>query len=124
MATSQRSSTSQRYPTPQYRRSALLPGIIGAIAALAGVAAIGQGIFTLFLYLVSIFALIVLVLAAQARQCWWLPLLAAVAILFNPVFPLSLPDLVVTFCSYGAAVVFILTAVFVKVVNKDDRNKR
>lgn len=121
MSSSQRPS---RYPTPQYRRTALLPGIVGAVAALAGVAAIGQGIFTLILYLVSIFALIVLVLAVQARHWWWVPLLAAIAVLFNPVFPLPLADLVFAFASYGAAAVFIAAGVLIRVLNKEDRNRR
>jgi hypothetical protein len=116
--------STQRYPTKQYRRTALLPGLLGAVACLAGLAAVGGGIFTLIQYLVSILAAIVIVFAFQARHWWWLPLFAAVVVAFNPVFPFTFANLVWTYLLYGATVLFIAAAVLVRVVNTEDRNRR
>lgn len=105
---------SASYPTTR-RRLALVPAIIAAIALLIGVALIDGDGFTVIRYIVSIFALIVAWFAWQARHWWWSPLLVAIAVLWNPVFPidLGLPDLWLGL-QYGAALVFILSGLLVR----------
>lgn len=78
-------------PTNQPTRSArpvLLPAIVGAAAVMAGLLVLGSDGYTVVRYIVSIFALIVAALAVQhGRWIWALPM-AAIAIVWNPVFPL------------------------------------
>jgi len=115
---------SASYPTPKYRRTALAPGLLGAIACLAGVAAIGGDIFTLIRYLVAILALIVAVFAWQAKKWWWLIGLVPMAILWNPILPITLDRNEWLGAHYIASLVFIGTAFFIRVRNPDDRNRR
>jgi len=115
---------SDRYPTPQFRRTALAPGILGAIVLLAGLALIGSSTYIVVQYVTSILALIIIVFAYQARQWWWMPLLLAVAVVWNPVFPVYIAVGDLPTFSYVATLVFILTAVFIKVRNTEDRNAR
>ena len=113
-----------RYPTPQFRRTALAPAILAAIVLLAGTALIGSDGFTFILFGVSILALIVAVFAWQARQWWWLPVFAAIAVLWNPVLPVALEGDLWLGLQYGAAIACITAGVLVKVRNPDDRNRR
>jgi len=108
---------SASYPTPA-RRTALIPSIIAVIALLAGVALIEGDGFIVIRYVVSIFALIVAVFGWQARQWWWIVPLAAIAVLWNPVFPIELnsPDVWLGL-QYGAALVFLAAGILIKVVD-------
>lgn len=113
-----------RYPTPQFRRTALAPAILAAIVLLAGTALIGTEGFTFILFGVSILALIVAVFAWQARQWWWLPVFAAIAVVWNPVLPVSIGGDLWLGLQYVAAIAFIAAGALVKVRNADDRNRR
>ena len=115
---------SATYPTPKFRRTALAPGILGVIVCLAGLAAIDGGIFTLIRYLVAIIALIVAVFAWQAKKWWWLIGLVPIAILWNPIFPITLTHDQWLYAHYVAALIFFLCAAFIRVINPDDRNRR
>jgi len=112
------------YPTPAFRRTALAPAILGAIAALAGVALVDGDGFTIIRFVVCILALIVGWFAIQARQWWWLVLLAPIVVAWNPVLPIELAHDTWLLLHYLAAAAFIATGVFVKVRNPDDRNQR
>ncbi|WP_166870634.1 MULTISPECIES: DUF6804 family protein [unclassified Salinibacterium] len=102
------------YNAPAFRRTALLPSIIPVIALLIGVALIGTDSFTIIRYVVSIFAVIVLVFAVQARSWWWVLPLAAIAVLWNPVFPFGFEGDLWLGMQYIAALIFIGAGVFVK----------
>jgi hypothetical protein len=115
---------STRYPTPEYRRLALAPGLLCAIVLLAGIGLVGLDVYIIIQFAVSILALIVAVFAWQARQWWWIPLLAAVAVLFNPVVPVELEPNVQLAAHYISALVLIVVAIAVKVRNPEDRNSR
>lgn len=80
-------TAANRYGTVVHRE-ALAPGLLGAIVLLGGIALLGGGGFVIVLYAVSILALILVVFALQAKHWWWLPVLAAIAVLWNPVLPL------------------------------------
>ena len=115
---------SDRYPTSEFRRTALAPGILGAIALLAGLALIGTETYTVIQYAVSILALVIAVFAWQARVWWMAVVLVLVAIVWNPVFPLPLGDDDWRLWTYVASIVFIAAAVLIRVRNTEDRNKR
>ncbi|MCU1534862.1 MAG: hypothetical protein JWR53_1343 [Glaciihabitans sp.] len=116
---------SNRYPTPAFRRTALAPGILAAIVLLAGLALLHSSAFIWIRYGVSILALIVVVFAWQSRQWWWLILLVPIAIVWNPVWPITpAPDQLWLGLQYIATIVFVTCGILIKVPNKDDRNAR
>lgn len=106
--------SSPRYPRNR-RRPVLLPGILGAVASLAGTAAVGGGAWVVIQFVVAILAIIVGVMAIQNRHWWWAPPLFLAAILLNPVLPLDLPQAVWLVILYLSAAVFIAAAVLVRV---------
>lgn len=104
-----------RYGRTDTARTAFVPAVLAAIALLIGTALIGTGGFTVIEYVVAIFALIVLVFAAQARAWWAVPLLAAAAVLWNPVVPFGFDGPWWFTAQVVAAVVFVVIGVQVKV---------
>jgi hypothetical protein len=108
-------SVSASYPD-RSRRTALAPGILAAITLLVGVAIITSDGFIVIRYVVSILALICAVFAWQARQWWWIVGLAPIAVLWNPVFPITIgqADLWLGL-QYLAAGLFIAVGILVKV---------
>jgi hypothetical protein len=115
---------SATYPTPEFRRTALAPGILGAIVLLAGIALVGGDGFTIIRFAASILALVVAVFAWQARQWWWLIGLVPLAIVWNPIVPFDLGNDGWLAAQYVGALVFIAAAVFIKIRNPEDRNRR
>ena len=75
---------------PAFNRAALVPGLLGAIVLLAGLALIGGDWYLYVRYAVSILALILCVFAWQARMWWWFAGLIPLAVVWNPVWPLPL----------------------------------
>lgn len=113
------------YPTKSFRRTALAPGILGAIVLLAGLALLESTAFYWIKIVVAVLAAIVGVFAWQAKQWWWLPFLAAIVVLWNPIFPITLrQDYIWLILQYVAVVVFIVCGILIKVPNPDDRNRR
>lgn len=102
-------------PDPGLRRMALAPGLLGAVLVLVATLLVDSDGYLPFRYLVSIFALISLWFAAQGRAWWALPLLAAIAVLWNPVVPLELDGTPWLALHYIAAAVFLLVGILVKV---------
>ena len=84
------SGNRDRYGLPAFRRLALAPGLLAAVALLVGIALLDSEAFLVFRYTTAILALIVLVFAFQARHWWWLPIMLAIAVIWNPVFPLGI----------------------------------
>jgi hypothetical protein len=115
-----------RYPAEaQFSRSALAPGLLGAIVLLAGLALVGTSWETFVLYAAAILALIQCVFAWQGRQWWWLIGLIPIAVLWNPVWPISIPDLAWRLMQLAGAVVFIATAVSIKIpIHRADEGNR
>jgi uncharacterized protein DUF6804 len=104
-----------RYGAPTFRRLALAPGLLAAIVVIAGFALIEGTGFIFIRYAVAILALIIGYFAFQAKQWWWMPLLLAIAVIWNPVIPFGFSGIYWYGAQYVAIVVFILTAIFVKV---------
>jgi hypothetical protein len=112
------------YPTKSFRRTALAPGILGAIVLLAGLALITNGAAFFWIKTVTaILAAIIAVYAWQAKQWWWLPFLAAIVVLWNPVWPVTIgAEKIWLILQYVAAILFVVCGVLIKVTNPDDRN--
>jgi hypothetical protein len=115
---------SNRYPTPEFRRTALAPAVLAAIVLLAGVALVSVDAYIVIRFAVSILALIIAVFAWQARQWWWLPLLAAIAVIFNPVLVVPVTGDALLIAHYVSIIVLLAVGILVKVRNPDDRNSR
>ena len=115
---------SNRYPTPEFRRTALAPAILGSIVLLAGVALVNVDAYIVIRFAASILALIVAVFAWQARQWWWLPLLAGIAVLFNPVIVVPVSGGALLIAHYVSILVLLVIGILVKVRNPEDRNRR
>ena len=112
------------YPTPEFRRTALVPGVLAALVLVAGAVLVGTEGFTWVRYATSILALIVSVFAWQSRQWWWLIGLVPVAIAWNPVVVLPLEGEVWRAMQFVAALLFIAAGILIKVPNPEDRNRR
>lgn len=104
---------------PAFTRPALAPGLLGAVALIVGVVMIDSGLFVGFRYVVSILALIMLVFAVRGRTWWALPLLAAVAVVWNPVVVIPLSGQPWAVLQFVAAGVFIAAGIVVKVPTED-----
>lgn len=100
---------------PVRARLAFLPGLIGAIVLMAALALIGGSWYVWVLFAVAILALIMCVFAVQAKSYWWLIGLIAIAIVFNPVWPLPIGDLMLRLFHLAGAVVFIAAGISIKV---------
>jgi hypothetical protein len=112
-----------RYGRPAFRRTALAPGLLAAIALLAGIALIETDAFIVSRFAVSILALIVLVFAFQARHWWWMPLLLAIAVIWNPVLPLGVSGPWWIGAQYVAILVFVLAGVLIRVKTKPEDSR-
>jgi hypothetical protein len=106
---------SQRYPSTSFVRLALAPGLLAAVLLLVAVALVESEWFTIFRYATSILAAVIAVFAYQARQWWWIPALAAIVVLWNPIIPLQLDLFVWQLLHLAAAVVFVAAGLVIKV---------
>ncbi|MEO5534391.1 MAG: DUF6804 family protein [Pseudolysinimonas sp.] len=121
-------SNSSRYgtkPDPGWRRLALAPGLIAALALLIGLAVLAEDSFIVVRYIAAIFALIVAVFAFQAKQWGWLPVFAAIAVAWNPVWIIAIPDPFWQVAQYVAAIVFLVAGWMIKVpISEEQRRAR
>ncbi|AYF98878.1 DUF6804 family protein [Protaetiibacter intestinalis] len=104
-----------RYGDPGFRRLALAPGLIAAVVLFVGIALIGDDAFVYISWGVAVLALIVMVFAVQARHWWWLPVFAAVAVLWNPVVPFGFGGPLWLGAQYVAIIAFLAAGVLIKV---------
>jgi hypothetical protein len=112
-----------RYGRPAFRRAALAPGLLAAIALLAGIALIESDGFIVIRFVVAILALIVLVFAFQARHWWWMPLLLAIAVAWNPDYPFDISGPWWIAAQYVAILVFVLAGVLIRVPAKPEDSR-
>jgi hypothetical protein len=114
-----------RYPTKSFRRTALAPGILAAIVLLAGLALLDSSAFFWIKTVTAILAAIVCVYAWQSKQWWWLLPLAAIIVLWNPIWPIDLHrDTIWLVLQYVAVILFIVCGILIKVPNPDDKNRQ
>lgn len=98
-----------------YQRNALAPGLLAAAVLFVAPALLTGSWSSVVLFVASILAVIVGWFAWQARQWWWLPVFAAVAIIWNPVFPLPFEGPVWIGAQPAAAVLFLVAGGLIKV---------
>ena len=108
---------------PGFRRLALAPGLIAALALLIGGTVIDDDPFTVVRYIAAIFAAIVAVFAFQARQWWWLPVFAAIAIAWNPVWVIPIPAPWWPAAQYVAAIVFLVAGWLIRVPIPEEQRR-
>ena len=102
------------YPTRR-RRTAIIPAVLAVIALMAGLALLESDAYLVIRFAVAILALIVAVFAWQARQWWWIPGLAAIAVLWNPVLPIELDGQLWMALQYAASVYLLVVGALVRV---------
>jgi hypothetical protein len=106
---------SAKQQTPTYQRNALAPSLVAA-ATLFLAPVLQDGDWALVpLFVVAILAAIVGWFAIQARQWWFVPVFAAIAVLWNPVFPFPFSGPVWTVAQPVAAIVFLVAGALIKV---------
>lgn len=113
-----------RYGRPAFRRTALAPGLLASVGLLVGVALIESEAFIVIRFVASILALIVIVFAFQARHWWWIPVMLAIAVVWNPIYPLDIAGPWWLGAQYVAILVFVLAGVFIKVPTTAEDSKR
>lgn len=101
--------------TPEFSRAALAPGLLGAIALLAGLAMLTSEWFIIIRFAAAILALVLAVYAYNAHLLWWLIPTVAIAVVWNPVFPLPLEGQGWQFLQLAGALVFVVAAFMIKV---------
>lgn len=98
-----------------FTRTALAPGILGAIALFVGLALLESDTYLFVRFAVSILAIIVAVFAWQASQWWWLVGLAPIAVIWNPAWVIELGGQGWVAIQYIAALILIVAGVMIKV---------
>ncbi|MCC4268920.1 MULTISPECIES: DUF6804 family protein [Microbacterium] len=104
----------QRMPSV-YQRNAFAPGLLAAVVLFLAPALMSGDWFLLVLFVTAILAVIVGWFAVQARQWWWLPAFAAIAVLWNPLFPFPFSGPLWSFAQPAAAVIFLVAGAMIKV---------
>ena len=100
---------------PQTTRPAFLPAIIASAALLSALALLGTEWYLTVRFIVAILALIVGWFAMQAGQWWWSIVFAAVAIVWNPVYPLELSGPWWMAAHVGVAALFAVAGALIRV---------
>ncbi|MGX1703551.1 DUF6804 family protein [Microbacterium sp. NPDC055357] len=80
--------SSRPTPSPAFQRNALAPGILAAIVCIAGIALVDQELYLVARFIIAILAVIIGWFAAQARQWWWIVPMLAIAVVWNPLYPI------------------------------------
>jgi hypothetical protein len=96
------------------QRNAFAPGLLAAIALFLAPLLIGGEWFLLIRFVVAILAIIVGWFAVQARHWWWVPVFAAIAVLWNPIFPFEFTGPVWTAAQPVAAVLFLVAGATIR----------
>lgn len=100
---------------PLRQRNALIPGVIAATALVAGIPLIDSEFAITICFIVAILALIIAWFAAQAKQWWWTVVMVAIAVVWNPVFPLALSPVFFLVASIVAAALCVVAGVLISV---------
>jgi len=105
-------------------RPVILPGMLLAAALVVGLTTQHLGTATFMRYLICVLAGIVAVMAFQAKSWWWLPPIAAIVVLWNPVYPFAFGGTVWDGAHVVAAAVALAAGIFVRQQNPPVRTGR
>lgn len=97
-----------------FQRNALAPSIFAAVFLFLAPLMLDGDFGFLVLYVVAIMALIIAWFAIQARQWWWAPIFIAVAVLWNPVYPMPFSGVIWTIAQPVTALVFLIAGAVIK----------
>lgn len=106
-------SSSRNTPSPT-QRNALAPGLLAAVALFLSPLFIEGDGGVVIRFIVAILALIVAWFGWQAGQWWWTAVFAAVAVLWNPVWPFGFEGTPWLAVQPVAAVLFLVAGMLIK----------
>lgn len=99
---------SRTNPTPAtYQRNALAPSLLAAAVLFVAPALIESDWFLTVRFVATILALIIGWFAFQAKHWWWMPVMLAIAVVWNPIFPFEFAGPVWSAAQVAAALVFL-----------------
>ncbi|MEW2012755.1 MULTISPECIES: DUF6804 family protein [Microbacterium] len=104
----------QRTPST-YQRNALAPALIAAAVLFLAPTLQDSDWFAIVRFVVAILAAIAAWFAFQARQWWWIPVLATIVVLWNPILPFPFSGPVWSAAQPVAAVAFLIAGSLIKV---------
>ena len=102
----------------------MAPGILAAIALLAGVALIDGDAFIIIRFAVAILGAIIAVILAQGKAYLWIAPLIAIVVIWNPIIPFAFSGDLWLGAQYVAALAFIAAAVWAKVPIDDEPQRK
>jgi len=107
---------SRTQPTPaMYQRNALAPSLLAAAVLFVAPALLETDWFLTVRFVATIFALIIGWFAFQARHWWWLPVMLAIAVIWNPIFPFEFSGPIWSAAQVAAAIVLLAAGATIKV---------
>jgi hypothetical protein len=112
------SSASSPNKPIQYQRNAFAPSILAAIACLAGISLLTHDYYFAVRFVIAILAIIVAWFAVQAKQWWWVPVMLAIAVAWNPVYPFGFAGPWWVGAHVVAAATFIAAGALIRTVRR------
>ncbi|RWR19704.1 hypothetical protein D8Y24_10570 [Agrococcus lahaulensis] len=106
---------------PSWQRNALAPGFLGALALIVAQLLLETEWFGTLRFVIAVLAIIVGWFAFQARQWWWVPVMLAIAVAWNPVLPFDIAGPVWVGAHWVAALAMLTAAALIKAPRDDDR---
>lgn len=108
-------STPRPRAASEFQRNAFAPGILAAIFCIAGLPLVSADFYLVFRFVIAILAVIIAWFAWQARQWWWVPVMLVIAVVWNPLYPITLTGPLSPTAHIVAAVVFLTAGALIKV---------
>lgn len=101
-----------------YQRNAFAPSILAAIACLAGISLLSHPYYEYVRYVIAILAIIIGWFAIRAGQWWWAPVMLAITVLWNPLFPFAFAGPWWVAAHIVAAALFLAAGASIKTVRE------
>lgn len=98
----------------KYPLKVLIPAVIAAPMLFVAVANLPYDYFILLRWVVTVCAVIILYAALEKEDNTWMVIMGAVAILFNPIWPVHLTKSIWIPIDIAAGILFIVSIFFVK----------
>lgn len=103
-------------PSPaMYQRNALAPSLLAAAVLFVAPVIIDTDWSLAVRFVATILALIIGWFAVQARHWWWVPVMLAIAVIWNPVYPFGFAGPLWSAAQPAAAVVFLAAGATIKI---------